>query len=196
MNIFIESIVSSDPELRNRSFFNLASKLSSKELIEALEEVETFRTRAENLYEKVRACLYLYAGYRFFLQESKEIPQTGHLAPEGFDDLLTRKFEQAVARFRAQAKIEGLNGNLASGLAEAYHHLTFQILADQVRKSVRSSLGNRWMFRGGHIDEHPIAIHPRLLQMEDGGFLYPILSEATPVRMDLSHSGWSDIFFL
>ncbi|MCB0852837.1 MAG: UTP--glucose-1-phosphate uridylyltransferase, partial [Bacteroidetes bacterium] len=125
-----------------------------------------------------------------------EIPQTGHLAPEGFDDLLTRKFEQAVARFRAQAKIEGLNGNLASGLAEAYHHLTFQILADQVRKSVRSSLGNRWMFRGGHIDEHPIAIHPRLLQMEDGGFLYPILSEATPVRMDLSHSGWSDIFFL
>jgi len=28
------------------------------------------------------------------------------------------------------------------------------------------------------------------------GALYPILREATPVRMDLSHSGWSDIFFL
>ena len=26
--------------------------------------------------------------------------------------------------------------------------------------------------------------------------LYPILQEKTPVRMDLSHSGWSDIFFL
>src|SRR5436305_655507 len=26
--------------------------------------------------------------------------------------------------------------------------------------------------------------------------LYPILSERTPVRMDLTHSGWSDIFFL
>jgi hypothetical protein len=29
---------------------------------------------------------------------------------------------------------------------------------------------------------------------EDG--LFPILRESTPVRMDLSHSGWSDIFFL
>ena len=26
--------------------------------------------------------------------------------------------------------------------------------------------------------------------------LFPILREATPVRMDLTHSGWSDIFFL
>src|SRR5271154_6399212 len=25
---------------------------------------------------------------------------------------------------------------------------------------------------------------------------YPILRERTPVRMDLTHSGWSDIFFL
>ena len=26
--------------------------------------------------------------------------------------------------------------------------------------------------------------------------MFPVLAEATPVRMDLSHSGWSDIFFL
>ena len=26
--------------------------------------------------------------------------------------------------------------------------------------------------------------------------LFPVLHEATPVRMDLTHSGWSDIFFL
>ena len=30
----------------------------------------------------------------------------------------------------------------------------------------------------------------------DNGDAFPILHEATPVRMDLSHSGWSDIFFL
>ncbi|MEZ4560086.1 MAG: hypothetical protein R2854_27200 [Caldilineaceae bacterium] len=30
----------------------------------------------------------------------------------------------------------------------------------------------------------------------DGSRLFPILHEATPVRMDLTHSGWSDIFFL
>ena len=34
----------------------------------------------------------------------------------------------------------------------------------------------------------------RSLQKTDG--LFPVLHESTPVRMDLSHSGWSDIFFL
>ena len=196
MNKFIETIVSADAELRNRSFYSLARELKTRDLIQQLDEVEAFRKETTNLYEKVRACLFLYAGYRFFIQESKDIPQTGHLPREGFEDLLQRRFETAVFRFRQTAKMNGLNGNLASGLAEAYHHLTFQILADQVRKSVRSSLGNQWMFRGGHIDEHPINIHPRLLQLEDDGLLYPILQESTPVRMDLSHSGWSDIFFL
>jgi hypothetical protein len=32
--------------------------------------------------------------------------------------------------------------------------------------------------------------------LRTGGGLAPVLAEATPVRMDLSHSGWSDIFFL
>src|SRR5260221_577612 len=35
---------------------------------------------------------------------------------------------------------------------------------------------------------------PAPLVSEKGG--YPILCERTPVRMDLTHSGWSDIFFL
>src|SRR6185437_1605102 len=35
-----------------------------------------------------------------------------------------------------------------------------------------------------------------LLQSSQLSGLYPILREATPVRMDLTHSGWSDIFFL
>ncbi len=39
-------------------------------------------------------------------------------------------------------------------------------------------------------------IRPELLRRGPGDELFPILNEATPVRMDLSHSGWSDIFFL
>jgi hypothetical protein len=35
-----------------------------------------------------------------------------------------------------------------------------------------------------------------MLERGEGSLLYPILSESTPVRLDLSHSGWSDIFFL
>jgi hypothetical protein len=80
-------------------------------------------------------------------------------------------------------------------LAEAYHRLGFQTLADQVRRSVRSVRGNQWMFRTGHPMDHPLRIRRELAQRGDAG-LFPVLHEATPVRMDLSHSGWSDIFFL
>ena len=50
------------------------------------------------------------------------------------------------------------------------------------------------MFRVGSADEHPVKIHSRLFETEEG--LFPILVEKTPVRLDLSHSAWSDIFFL
>ncbi|MBE2224486.1 MAG: UTP--glucose-1-phosphate uridylyltransferase, partial [Anaerolineae bacterium] len=42
--------------------------------------------------------------------------------------------------------------------------------------------------------DHPLRVRPELCQKQGG--LFPILREATPVRMDLTHSGWSDIFFL
>ena len=43
----------------------------------------------------------------------------------------------------------GPNGTIASALAQAYEQVTYQTLADQVRRSVRSCQGNRWMFRVG-----------------------------------------------
>jgi hypothetical protein len=52
------------------------------------------------------------------------------------------------------------------------------------------------MFRVGHADDHPLHIHPRLLNRKNNSPFYPVLQEKTSVRLDLSHSGWSDIFFL
>jgi len=52
------------------------------------------------------------------------------------------------------------------------------------------------MFRTGHPADYPLRIRPELLTCEAAQPLFPILREATPVRMDLTHSGWSDIFFL
>ena len=63
---------------------------------------------------------------------------------------------------------------------------------------MRSVRGNQWMFRTGHPADHPLRIRPELLAqaLRADEVLFPILAEATPVRMDLTHSGWSDIFFL
>ena len=47
----------------------------------------------------------------------------------------------------------------------------------------------------GHPADHPLRIRPELLRRGEDG-TYPILRERTPVRMDLTHCGWSDIFFL
>lgn len=196
MNVFIETITSADIAKRNKSFYDLSKSLSARELFSALLELDGFRKSTPNLYDKVRAILFLYAGFRFFLQENRSTPSAGKIPYAGFEDLLGRRFEHAISTFLKELEINGPSATLYSALAESYHHLSFQILADQVRKSVRSSKGNQWMFRVGHEQEHPIRIHPRLLKREEGTMLYPVLHEQTSVRMDLTHSGWSDIFFL
>ena len=103
--------------------------------------------------------------------------------------------KRRLAFFLAASSSGGLSDGLSSALAAAYRGLSFQTLAYQVRRSVRSVRGNQWMFRTGHPADYPLRIRPELLAQGAGGS-FPILHEATPVRMDLSHSGWSDIFFL
>ena len=196
MNPLIETIVSPDPALRNRPFRALCAAFSPAELLRACAELDHFRRGADNLYERVRACLFLYAAYRFILQESPDFPETGAIPHEGFNALLSRRFEEAILAFREAMDQHGPNAALFSALAEGYHHLAFQTLSDQVRRSVRASRGNQWMFRVGHADDHPLRVRRELVQRREGSLLYPILEETTPVRLDLSHSGWSDIFFL
>ncbi len=194
--LLIETITSHDPTIRDRSVRDLMAGAPAADVLGACEDLERFRQRAENLYERVRASMFLHAIYRYSVQESDEITSTGLIPFEGFKDLMERRFEQAIASFRAAMRRSGPNGTIASAMAQAYEHVAYQTLADQVRRSVRSCQGNRWMFRVGAVDEHPVRIHPRLLERESDETLFPILVERTPVRLDLSHSAWSDIFFL
>ncbi len=164
--------------------------------LEACAEIEVFRRGCQNLYERVRASLFLHALYRYEIQDDPALPQAGLIPFSGFMDLMERRYESAIAAFSSAMKTGGPNGAISSALAQAYEQVAFQTLADQVRRSVRSCQGNRWMFRVGSADEHPLRIHPRLRAPAAGELLFPILEERTPVRLDLSHSGWSDIFFL
>lgn len=192
----IETITSSDPDVRDRPLQELTRGVDTAGLLLAAEELEAFRRRADNLYERVRASLFLHAIYRYALQEAPDLPTTGPISVEGVRDLLDRKFEQAISAFRGQLTESSATGPVASALARAYEEIALQTLADQVRRSVRSCRGNRWMFRVGSADEHPLRIAPRLLERGAADGVFPVLTERTPVRLDLSHSGWSDIFFL
>jgi hypothetical protein len=119
---------------------------------------------------------------------------------DGYQHFLNRRFEEAIERFLAAQQEHGPSDAISSALAAAYRDLGLQTLANQVRRSVRGLRGNQWMFRVGHPADHALRIRPELLARpsagEGGAGMYPVLRESTPVRMDLSHSGWSDIFFL
>jgi galactokinase/mevalonate kinase-like predicted kinase len=192
----IATITSSDPAVRDRSVGDILRELPPGSILAACEELEGFRRSTSNLYERVRASIFLHAIYRYHVQESPSLPTAGLIPFDGFEDLLERRFEQAIAKFLAAQRASGPDSAIASALAQAYEQITYQTLADQVRRSVRSASGNRWMFRVGQPDEHPSKLVPPLLHRDGDDGLFPVLVERTPVRLDLSHSCWSDIFFL
>ena len=196
MSELITIIRSADPKIKNKSLEEFCNNLSLDELLDETKELELFRKEEPNLYNRVRALFFLYAIHRFYICEQTGIGIEGRIPFEAIEHLLKRRFEEAIDLLIKVQEKNGANEGVSSALADAYHHLAFQTLADQVRLSVRSTAGNKWMFRTGHPFDQPLKIHPSLLKKDDISGLYPSLHETTPVRMDLSHSGWSDIFFL
>ncbi|MGJ8695610.1 MAG: UTP--glucose-1-phosphate uridylyltransferase [Verrucomicrobiaceae bacterium] len=192
--MLLDLITSSDPDVRNRSLADACSGLTSDQLLAECAILDAFRRDSESLYNQVRALFFLSAIHRFHLPNLLEGEPSGSIPFPGYEDLLGRRFEEAIDTFLAQQTEQGATDALSSALASAYHQLAFQTLADQVRKSVRTVRGNQWMFRMGHPADQPLRIRPELLT--ETNHLFPVLREQTPVRMDLTHSAWSDIFFL
>ncbi|MGZ4972429.1 MAG: UTP--glucose-1-phosphate uridylyltransferase, partial [Limisphaerales bacterium] len=188
-------ITASDPAVRNESLDAFCRKASLSELLAECDDLESFREHSENLYERVRALFFLYAIHRFHLPLKPGLNQRGLVPFKGYGHLLERRFEEAIEVFLANQQANGPSDGICSALAVAYYRLGIQTLADQVRRSVRSVKGNQWMFRMGHPSDQPLRIRRELLEC-GADRCYPVLRERTPVRMDLTHSAWSDIFFL
>ena len=191
MSRFVDIITAATPAARNLPLETACRGLDAAGLLGEAAALDAFRRQSDNLYERVRALFFLYAIHRFHLPPLLSGDIRGLVPHEGYEHLLNRRFEEAIDVFRAAPVSDGI----ASALAAAYRDLGFQTLANQVRRSVRSVRGNQWMFRVGHPADHPLRIRPELLRRAPDQ-TFPILRERTPVRMDLSHSGWSDIFFL
>lgn len=200
MSELCKIIQATDPAVRNRSLGTFCREATADQLLAEAAALENLRHNCSNLYERVRALFFLYAIHRFHLPSRiAHGPEgTSARAPipfSGYERLLNRRYEEAIAVFLAALVAQGPSDSLSSALAAAYRGLAFQTLANQVRQSVRSLRGNQWMFRAGHPADYALRIRPELLR-RDAGEPFPILHESTPVRMDLTHSGWSDIFFL
>jgi hypothetical protein len=197
----VDIIVSNEPSVRNLSLAQFISSFDRARLLQECHLLDAFRRTSQNLYEKVRACFFLYAIHRFHLplqvpdqsssggdEEHVGIPYTG------YKHLLERDFEEAIDEF-LQVHNQQPSAAISSALAKAYYHLGFQRLADQVRLSVRNHPGNNWMYQVELPQEHPQKVILPFSGSDDDD-CQMILMEQTPVRMDLSHCGWSDIFFL
>jgi hypothetical protein len=201
----VDIITAAEPAERNRSIDAVCRGASLEQLLAEAAALEAFRHESTNLYERVRALFFLYAIHRFHVPQRLADPlaraqglyeKAAALIPhDGYEHLLARRFEEAIETFLDAQRSSGPSDAISSALTAAYRDLGLQTLANQVRKSVRSLRGNQWMFRVGHPADQALRIRPELLAAADGG-AYPVLRESTPVRMDLSHSGWSDIFFL
>jgi len=195
MGRFVETIVARDASARDVPFERLADGMDAAALWSECLELDAFRRTEDNLYMRVRALFFLYAICRFALPPLLGGRAAGLIPAAVHGHLLDRRFQEAIDELFAACGREIPDDALSSAFAQAFYQLALQNLADQVRRSVRSARGNQWMFRCGHPSTHPLRIRPELAARVDGG-PFPILHERTAVRMDLSHSAWSDIFFL
>ncbi len=176
-----------------RPIDNLLKDKNMDQLKMLSEELEEFRKSSDNLYHKVRASLFLFVIFRYYLQYHKEIPQYGEVPFEGIKSALDRNFEQAV---RIYLTTDDRNSALCSALADSYYHLSFQYLLDQVKLSISHCNENYYLYNINGLDDYPFLLPAELTTPDTETGLYPVGMDASPVRLDPSHSGWSDIFFL
>jgi hypothetical protein len=190
---FLDALTNPDPAVRDRPLADLAAGLSPAEVEAACDALHAFRQRTDSLYERVRALAYLAALQRDVLLPAIErTGAPGAVPAEGHELLLDRRFEDAIAVFREDQRARGPGEANTSALAAACRGLLFDTLGQQVRRSVQGLPGNRWMFEPREVGSpHPLRLVPGLIDAPGSA-----LVEDTPVRMDLSHSAWSDIFFL
>ncbi len=200
MSRLVRLITTSQSSERHTPLERAIDGLNASALAEEAAALDAFRRSAENLYERVRACFFLYALHRFHLPTALgssagvNDPAPSLIPFAGHAHLLERRFAEAIDAFLEITARDGHSDALSSALAQAYYRLGLQNLADQVRSSVRSVRGNQWMFRCGTASEHPLRLRAVMRETQSGA--YPVLHEKTAVRMDLTHSSWSDIFFL
>lgn len=186
----VARLESDDPQLTDVPLEVLLGPADHDDLTKAAAALDGTWRAADNLYRRVRALLELYALHRFYVPRQPAVVRRGRLPVDAVEHLRQRRFELAVDGCLTAERKEGTSAALSSALAEAYRGLAFDTLAEQVRASVRQSEGNEWLFDSGRPPAGGLCLPKEWSTMSHA------LVERTPVRLDLTHSSWSDIFFL
>ncbi len=196
-NVLVETIVSEDEALRNRSIDFLLQNKDMEQLLRLAGELETFRVSADNLYHKVRASLFLSAIYRFYLMKNSGTVRHGKIPFEGVKAACDRDFEISIGIYLTEINDKG-NQSCAvfSAIADSYYKLSFKYLLDQVKLSISRCRENYHLYNIDSLDQYPFSVPAEMTTPDPATGLYPVGMDASPVRLDPSHSGWSDIFFL
>jgi hypothetical protein len=173
----IDIITSADPKIRNQPLDAFCVGASADELLAACAELDAFHRRSDNLYERVRALLFLYAIHRFHLPGKLPAGAEGMIPFKGFEHLLHRRFEEALDRSQRRHFQRPGGGLSAAGLSDAGGPGAPQ----RARRA-----GQPMDVPHGPPGRSSVArIRPELLQRGPDG-TYPMLRECTPVRMDLT----------
>ncbi|MBI4844548.1 MAG: UTP--glucose-1-phosphate uridylyltransferase [Nitrospirae bacterium] len=195
-NPLVNTILSDSHSERNRSIESLLEGCGNRELLDIALELEAFRKSSANLYHKVRASLFLFFIYRFRLLNDGSMPSRGDTPIEGIMAAYDRDFEKAIDIYSGLIKKKQTHLNLLSAAADAYHKSAFKYLFDQVKLSISQCRENFLLFDIRELNDYPHSVPEALTTKDTATGLYPVGIDVSPVRLDPSHSGWSDIFFL
>src|ERR1700733_10984473 len=101
-------ITASDPAQRHQSLDSVCGRASLEQLLAECDDLELFRRRSENLYERVRALFFLYALHRFHLPLRPALHRAGWIPFAGWSHLLQRRFEEGVKGLLSPQRQNGL----------------------------------------------------------------------------------------
>ena len=159
-HLLIETIRSDDPAVRDRSVHELIAGASVAEVLRRLRDA---RGVPPGLGEPLRAGPRLDVPARDLpLSPCRRRPGSARRGRSRSTGSRTSCSGGSSRRSRRSARRRDARGPTARSPApwpSPTSRSPYQTLADQVRRSVRNCPGNRWMFRVGQADEHPIRLH-------------------------------------
>src|SRR6266542_262903 len=103
----LKIITSQDDAIRNASLDSFCRDASPEVLLAGCATLDEFRRTCSNLYQRVRALFFLYAIHRFHLPPKLPATARGSVPFDGYNHLLSRRFEEAVDVFLVQMQSAG-----------------------------------------------------------------------------------------